>query len=123
MRHVFATLFALAVPFLTYAQASYGCSTFVCLMSSAGMFISLRIISVLVGLALVAFFYGIARYIYAAREGAELDKAKGILVWSVIALFVMFSIGGIVVLLQRTLNVDPNSRLPQLEESYFRYNN
>ena len=106
-------------PVVVFAQYT---PSFASLLDRFSFFLSTRILPILIGLALVAFFYGIARYIFAAREGAQLDKAKGILIWSVVALFVMFSIGGIILLLQNTLGIRPDSGLPRYNESDFRIN-
>ena len=109
----------LFLPAIVFAQYT---PSFASLLDRFSFFLSTRILPILVGLALVAFFYGIARYIFASREGAELDKAKGILIWSVVALFVMFSIGGIILLLQDTLGIRSDSGLPRYNESDFRIN-
>jgi L-cystine uptake protein TcyP (sodium:dicarboxylate symporter family) len=49
-------------------------------------------------LATAAFFFGMAKFIYASREGdqKEITNGKQFMLWSVIALFVMFSIYGII---------------------------
>ena len=49
-------------------------------------------------LAVVAFLWGIASYIWAIREGKEADinNGKQFMMWGLIALFVMFSVYGIV---------------------------
>jgi hypothetical protein len=64
-----------------------------------------RLIPLLIALALVAFFYGLVRYIYkgsgenAAREGRQ------IMIAGLIALFVMVSVWGIIRLAQGALDV------------------
>jgi hypothetical protein len=52
-------------------------------------------------LALVFFFWGVAQYIL--KSGSEKDEGKKIMVWGVIALFVMSSVWGIVSMLQGEL--------------------
>lgn len=49
-------------------------------------------------LAMAAFFFGIAKFILASRDGdtKEITNGKQFMLWSVIALFVMFSIYGII---------------------------
>ncbi len=48
--------------------------------------------------AMAAFFYGIVQYIWGIREGvaANIEKGQKFMVWGLIALFVMFSVWGIV---------------------------
>lgn len=49
-------------------------------------------------MAVVAFFYGVVQYVWGARKGDATAIAAGnqFMLWSVIALFVMFSIYGII---------------------------
>lgn len=49
-------------------------------------------------LAMAAFFFGIAKFILASRDGdtTQIKNGKEFMLWSVIALFVMFSIYGII---------------------------
>ena len=57
-------------------------------------------------LALLAFFYGIAKYIF--RIGGDADAAedgKRIMLWGIIALFVIASVWGIVQFLRDELDV------------------
>lgn len=60
------------------------------------------VLTSLVGLfavaAMAAFFFGIVKFILAARNGVEKDMTNGknFMLWGVIALFVMFSVWGII---------------------------
>lgn len=58
--------------------------------------------------AMVAFFYGIVQYIWGIREGDEGRVAKGnlFLRWGLVALFVMFSVWGIIIYVQRIFGID-----------------
>lgn len=49
-------------------------------------------------LAVVVFFWGIVEFIWAAREGKVEEKTKGraMMTWGLVALFVMFSVWGII---------------------------
>ena len=56
------------------------------------------LVTLMLGLAVVSFFYGIVQYIWGLREG-NAEKAKtgsSFMVWGLIALFVMFSVWGII---------------------------
>ena len=50
------------------------------------------------GLALLAFFWGLARFIYGQANGQEklVEAGRKLMLWGVIALFIMFSIWGII---------------------------
>ncbi|MCI0619845.1 pilin [Candidatus Wolfebacteria bacterium] len=61
------------------------------------------IILVVSGLALVFFFWGIAKLILSAGDEKGREEGKKVMLWGIIALFVLFSVWGIVQLLQRSL--------------------
>lgn len=56
-------------------------------------------ISLLVAVALLTFFWGLLKFIRKASEG-DVKEGKAIMVWGIIALFVMISVWGIVRFLQ-----------------------
>lgn len=68
-----------------------------------------NIVRALVGLfaamAMAAFFWGLVQYIWGAREGKEDQISKGnkFMIWGLLALFVMFSVWGIIKLFQGVL--------------------
>lgn len=68
---------------------------------------------IIASLALLAFFWGLAMFLF-KFDGKEEDQKKGraIMVWGVIALFVMVSIWGIVNLLQRGFGTPSGNLTP-----------
>ncbi len=59
-------------------------------------------------LAVVAFFWGIVQFIWAARggdAGKGVENGKQFMLWGIIALFVMFSVWGIVKFAQGVFNI------------------
>ena len=72
---------------------------------------------IVVALALLYFFWGLAKYILAAGDEAKKDEGKNIMIWGVIALFVMVSIWGIIGLLGETFGIDPGGviEIPSVE--------
>jgi len=64
-----------------------------------------RIVPILAGIALIAFFWGLIKFIVSADSEEGRKAGKNIMVWGVIALFVMFSIWGILVFVGRSLGV------------------
>lgn len=76
------------------------------LLLSFGGLVSLAI-PITAGLALVYFFYGIAKFItHAGDEGAQVE-AKNVMLWGIIALFVIVSIWGIVHFIQDNIGIRP----------------
>ncbi len=68
------------------------------------------LIPVLIALALVAFFWGLVKYIWGGGgEGAS--DGKGIMIAGLVGLFIMVSVWGIIKLAQNTLGVN-NSNAP-----------
>ncbi len=54
------------------------------------------LILVVVGVALLAFFWGLARFIFKAGDEKETAAGKRLMQWGLIALFVMVSVWGII---------------------------
>ena len=68
-------------------------------------------VPLLIGLAMLAFFYGLVMFIWKGKEGGEtLAKSKQFMIYSLGAIFVMVSIWGIIYLIQSILGVDPTYR-------------
>jgi hypothetical protein len=61
--------------------------------------------------AMAAFFFGVVQFIWASREGdsKKMEDGKDFMLWSVVALFVMFSIWGIITFFQTTFGVTQNN--------------
>lgn len=91
------TLGVLLLPALTSAQS---------LLNTLGFFNTLLngLIGLLITLAIIAFFYGLIKYLF---TGATEGKSEGlkVMLYGVITIFVMVSIWGIVRLLQSTFQV------------------
>ncbi|MDP6388036.1 MAG: hypothetical protein QGG63_02070 [Candidatus Pacebacteria bacterium] len=73
---------------------------------------------IIVGLALLAFFVGLVKLIFSAGNEEEKKKSKGIMIWGIIALFVMVSVWGLVNLLGDTFDIDTTDtmRVPTVED-------
>jgi len=61
-----------------------------------------RAIPVIIALATLIFFWGIARFILNAGGGKEREDAKNVMFWGIIVIFILFSVWGIVRILQAT---------------------
>jgi hypothetical protein len=90
---------ALFLPALVFAQ---GTGTLQSLIAVIGNIVN-RLVVIGGGVAVVAFFYGIAIFVLNAGDEKKVEEGKSWMFWSVIALFVMITIWGIIGLLQNTL--------------------
>jgi hypothetical protein len=71
-----------------------------------------RLVPFLIGLAVVAFFWFLVEFIWKGKDSPEeQNKAKKGIWWSILALFVMVSIWGIVTFLANTLGIDQNAKV------------
>lgn len=59
------------------------------------------LVSVLAPLALVIFFFGLVKYIYNGADSAAHKEARESIMWSLIALFILFSLWGILQLMNQ----------------------
>lgn len=66
------------------------------------------LIPIVFTLAVLLFFWGMAKYIWS--EGTGKEEGKKIMIWGVIALFVMSSVWGIVYFIRDELNIGSNTQ-------------
>lgn len=115
-KHLTKTILILSVfsPFVAFATS--GVTDF----SGLGDFINNIKNNVVVNLsalflttAVVAFFYGVVNYVIAIRNGETkgVTDGKNFMLWGLIALFVMFSVWGIVIFAQRTLGIQGQTQI------------
>ena len=70
-------------------------------------------IPLVIALAVLYFFWGLAQYILSQGSEDKREEGKNIMIWGIIALFVMVSVWGLIKLLQETFNVkDQNPIIP-----------
>ena len=93
----FGALTFLLTPFIAFAQAG----TVQQLIGIVGGIIALAI-PVVISLALLYFFWGLAKFILHADDENEREKGKKIMVWGIVALFVIVTVWGIIAVLQNT---------------------
>lgn len=79
---------------------------------------------VLVGLAVLVFFWGLVQYVFSlGSEGDEKKQKQGrtLMIWGIIAFFVMLSLFGIIEIARQTFGfADPRNQqpnVPQIEGS------
>lgn len=74
------------------------------LIPALGSFIT-SLIPIAFGIGFLVFFWGLARFIFNAGDEKKVEEGKRLMVWGVIALFVMASIWGIVALFRGNLGI------------------
>ncbi len=67
------------------------------------------LIPIAFSLAVVCFFYGVAKFIWG--EGQGKDEGKKVMVWGIVGLFVISSVWGIIYLIESELNIS-SSEIP-----------
>ena len=109
----------LALPAIALAQGNSG-DAFSTLSNIAGQLgtIIKALIPVAFGLAILGFFWGIAKYVFSGGNEEAKDQGKKVMLYGLIAIFIMASLFGIINLAQKTTGTTdqgvpvPNIRLP-----------
>ena len=79
-------------------------ATFASLVGSIIGLIDL-IIPILVGMAVLLFFWGLIQYVRKAGEAKGREAGKQAIIWGLIGLFIIFSLGGILNIISYSLNI------------------
>lgn len=66
---------------------------------------------VIVGIALLAFFWGLAKFIFSAGDEEKRESGKHIMIWGIVALFVIVSIWGIVRFIGDALDIEEGGEI------------
>ena len=102
MKKVLGTMAMYALPFLAFAQDFGNVET---AASSVQRIVDL-LIPIAAALALLFFFWGLATFILAAGDEEKRKNGKQMMIWGVVALFVMAAIWGIIEWLGRLFGVN-----------------
>jgi hypothetical protein len=89
-------------PVIVMAQSLTAADT---LIRSIGRLVNLSL-PVIVGIGLLAFFWGLVKYIFAAGDEAAKADGKKIMIWGLVALFMMVAVWGLVKVIATNLGVD-----------------
>jgi len=73
------------------------------ILGSAKSLVTTILIPLVFTLALLFFFWGVAKYIWSEGQGKE--DGRKIMIWGVVALFVMTSVWGLVAFFQTEFNI------------------
>ena len=98
----------LALPFVAFAQGNL--SNIQQLIVAIGNIVAL-LIPIMIGVAMLVFFYGLVKYV---QGGEGVSEGKNIMIGGIIALFIMVSIWGIIRFAQASLGIgaDQNIQAP-----------
>ena len=111
-----ASLFAaiIALPLITYGASGGQLGGTTQFFQQAKILVQTILSPLVFTLALLLFFWGLVKYIWST--GTEKEQGKSIMIWGVIALFVMTSIWGITTFLGQELGVTPvtNMTIPTI---------
>jgi len=95
-------------PVLAFAQAPGNLQNVNNFLTSIGRLIGTAL-PIVIGLALLGFFWGLARFILKGADPTAQKSAKNMMIWSIVALFIMVSVWGLVNFLGSTLGVGAGS--------------
>jgi hypothetical protein len=105
LKKFYFALVLAALPVFTFAQISTGkLEGTKGILEGAYGIVKDVLVPLAFTLALLYFFYGVAKYIWS--EGAGKAEGKSIMIWGVVALFVMASIWGIISFIQSEVGID-----------------
>lgn len=75
-------------------------------------------ISIVVALAALGFFWGLSKYIFSAQDSGKVEEGRKIMIWGIVALFVIASIWGILRILSATFLDSGGGSAPQERIQY-----
>ena len=105
MKKYVSALGLLALPGFVFGQAASNFTVLDTFVANLGTLLN-NLIPILVTLAVIFFFWGLALFIFSAGDETGREKGKSIMLWGIIALFIIVSIWGIIAVLQNIFGVD-----------------
>lgn len=106
--YIFSSMLFSLLPFSVYAQ---GYDPSLSLIVRIGGWVNAAT-PVAIGIALLVFFWGLAKLIFSAGDEEKRSEGKKVMGWGIIALFVVVSIWGIVFFLADSLDVGVGGSAP-----------
>ena len=101
------SLFLLIIPMTLVKAGNSGIGTAI---DNIGKLVN-ALVPIAIGFAVLFFFWGLAKYILNAGDEEKKKEGRSIMIWGVIALFIMVSIWGIVSVLADTFGVKNDQEL------------
>lgn len=106
----FLAFFTVLTPSLVYAQGQ-GFGTLTRLIDQIALIVQ-KLIPIVFGLAILGFFWGLVKYIFSQGNEESKTEGKKVMLWALVALFVMVSVFGIIRLAQDTFEIKNNNPFP-----------
>lgn len=98
---------------VAFAQSSAPAQNLKALIATAQTIVN-QLLPLSIGLAVIAFFFGLVMFIIKGREGAEHAKWLQFMGMSILALFVMVSIWGLVAFIGGVFSITPGGTAPSV---------
>ena len=95
-------------PIIVFAQVTVGK-----LIDSAAELV-LLFVPILLGLAVLTFFWGLVKFINQAGDEKAVEEGRSLMIWGMVAIFVMVALWGILGFLQHTFGLDKTVNLGNL---------
>ena len=103
----FISVSLFAVPMIAFAQTLGPLRQ---LIAAVGGIVA-ALVPILITLALVVFFFGLVKYLWGSNGEQDHKQGRSLMIWGLIALFVMVSVWGIIRLVGSALNVNQESTI------------
>lgn len=113
------------LPALIFPSFVFAANDFISLLDVAESLVLQILIPLAYALCLFYFFWGVAKYM---RQGAASESAakegKRVMVWGIVALFVVTCVWGIVIFIRNEIGIPdiPNAERPTIESVYSNFN-
>jgi len=106
-----SAVLSMLAPLLAAAQ---GGTTFSGLDSAITSIANLinRLVPLVIGLAVLFFLWAILRFVGSAGDEEKRKEARGLIIWGIVAIFVMVSVWGLVNILRNTFKLDTTNVPP-----------
>lgn len=103
-------------PMLAFAQELGNVAN---LLRAVGNLVNIAL-PIVVALTLLAFFWGLAKFVFAAGNEEAKTEGKKLMIWGIIALFVMVSVWGLVRFIGQALNITDTGGAAPIPSVQFR---
>ena len=101
-------------PALAFAQTGTGnlpLSNLGALLDSVNTLMG-RVVPILIGLAVIAFLWGVLRYVFNAGSEEKRTEGRKFMIYSIIGIVVMVSVWGLVIFVQQSFGLGSNGGHP-----------
>ncbi len=70
------------------------------------------VIPIIITIAVIYFFWGLAKYILESENSEKKEEGRNIMIYGLVALFVIISVWGLIGLIGNTFGIGPGSAVP-----------